>query len=221
MRLYYMTTKQWGPVALRDRRLKISRLQELNDPFELLGASVGEEDMRRMLTVLHGHWARELGMICLTENWNSPVMWAHYAEKHYGVCLGFDVTDRPGVISKVDYVADRLRSRLTLEKNLLAEDEGLLIQILTTKYKDWSYENECRVFTDLKDKEADDLYYYDFGPDFVLREMILGSRCPLELNKMAGAIKDRPQSVEMFKVRPAFDSFRIVRDEEQSALKLG
>ena len=103
MLLYYMTTKQWAPVILRDRRLKISTIAELNDPFELLGASVGERKMRRALRILHAHWTRELGMICLTDNWHSPVMWAHYAEKHYGVCLGFDVSERPGLISKVDF----------------------------------------------------------------------------------------------------------------------
>jgi hypothetical protein len=213
MRLYYMTAKKWGLVILRESRLKISRLAELNDPFELLGASVGETEMRRLVTVLHTHWSRDLGMICLTANWHSPVMWAHYAEKHDGICLGFDVTDRPGVISKVDYVPDRLRDRLTLDKRRWDEDQEFIHQILKTKYKDWSYENEYRVFTNLKDEAANGLYYFEFGPEFVLREVILGSRCQLKLSDVTAEIKNPPSPVEVFKARPAFDSFQIVRDE--------
>ena len=102
VRLYYMTAKQWALVILREKRLKISTIPELNDPFELLGASIGEKGMRRALEILHAHWARELGMICMTDNWRSPVMWAHYADKHRGLCLGFDVSDQPDLICEVD-----------------------------------------------------------------------------------------------------------------------
>src|ERR1700733_11908915 len=101
MRLYYMTTSVWGPTILRDRRLKISTISELNDPFELLGASLGEKEMRHAMKILYEHWSGALGLVCLTDNWNSPVMWAHYAERHYGLCIGFDVSNRPGIISKV------------------------------------------------------------------------------------------------------------------------
>jgi hypothetical protein len=135
MRLYYMTAAKWAPVILREKRLKISTIPELNDPFELLGASIGEKGMRQALEILHAHWARELGMICMTDNWHSPVMWAHYADKHYGICLGFDVSDRPGLISEVDYVPDRLQDRLTLDKSRWgvadsADDERLRRRIV-------------------------------------------------------------------------------------------
>jgi hypothetical protein len=71
MRLHYMTTQQWGPVILGDRRLKVSTIRELNDPFELLGASIGERAMRHAMKILHDHWSRELGIICLTDNWHN------------------------------------------------------------------------------------------------------------------------------------------------------
>lgn len=209
-----MTAKKWAPVILREKRLKISTIPELNDPFELLGASIGEKSMRRALEILHAHWARELGMICMTDNWRSPVMWAHYADKHYGLCLGFDVSDRPGLISKVDYVPNRLQDTLTLDKSLWGRDEALLVQILKTKYSDWSYESEYRVFAQLKDKDANGLYYFEFGPEFVLREVILGARCPLAPRDIAQEIENPPEPVEVLKARPAFDSFQIVRQEQ-------
>jgi hypothetical protein len=86
------------------------------------------------------------------------------------------------------------------------------VQILTTKYQDWSYEREYRLFSEIKDRDPDGRYYLDFGPDLILREVIIGARCKLSLQSIASEIKNPPRSVEVFKARPAFDSFRIVRD---------
>jgi len=85
---------------------------------------------------------------------------------------------------------------------------------LTTKYEDGSYESEYRLFVELKDKETNGLYYFDFGPEFVLREAILGSRCPLDLHDVAAEIQDPRMPVELLQARPAFDSFRIVRQQQ-------
>jgi len=65
----------------------------------------------------------------------------------------------------------------------------------------------------LKDKEADGLYYFNFGPEFLLREVILGSRCQLRPRDFAAEIKNPPVPVEVFKARPAFDSFGIIRQQ--------
>lgn len=218
MRLYYMTAERFALLILRERRLKISTIRELNDPFELLGASLGEKDMRHAMKILHEHWSRELGMICLTDDWQSPVMWAHYADKHYGVCLGFDVSGPPGLINQVHYVPDRLRDLLDQKESLMGIDEGIIRKILTTKFRDWAYEREYRLFAELKDRDPNGLYYLEFGPAIVLREVIIGSRCSLDVNAIGGEIKDPPQSVEVFKVRPAFDSFRIVRQQQVKPL---
>ena len=36
MRLYYFTGQKYGLDAIRNRRLKVARIDELNDPFELM-----------------------------------------------------------------------------------------------------------------------------------------------------------------------------------------
>jgi hypothetical protein len=38
MRLYHFIRERFGLEAIRDSRLKISRINELNDPFEFLGS---------------------------------------------------------------------------------------------------------------------------------------------------------------------------------------
>ena len=64
MRLYYLTKLDTAKVILNERRMKLSRLREVNDPFELLGASIGGKLARRVFkVVLHTHWSETLGMI--------------------------------------------------------------------------------------------------------------------------------------------------------------
>jgi Protein of unknown function (DUF2971) len=220
MRLYYMTNQPCALLILKDRRMKISTIPELNDPFELLGASIGEAAMRRAMEILHPHWASTLGMICFTDDWGSPVMWAHYADKHYGLCLGFEVSDTPDEISEVSYVADRLRDLLDSEKPLFGMNEKIIRQILTTKHQDWAYEREFRIFVELKDQDADGRHYFEFGPILVLREVILGSRCRLSPRSVADTIGQSDRPIEIFKARPAFDRFRIVRDRDVEAIKV-
>ena len=220
MRLYYMTCQRWGLVILKERRLKLSTIPELNDPFELLGVSIGENNIRRIMKILHAHWSQTMGIICFTDNWHSPVMWAHYAEKHNGLCLGFDLSDDKGFVQKVRYRPHRLRNLLDSSKRLDGVDNAIIEEMLTTKYKGWSYEQEYRVFAELKDQQTNGLYYFDFGPELMLREVILGARCKLSVGSVAKAVGKPPHSVQVFKARPAFDSFQIVRQKRVTPLNI-
>ena len=107
MRLYYMTSARWGEVILRERRLKLSRFHEANDPFELRIIDSRSKDIRQVCDIIATYHEKNTGMICLGDNWRSPVMWAHYAEKHTGICLGFDVED--AIINKVTYTDEKLQ----------------------------------------------------------------------------------------------------------------
>lgn len=40
VRGYYQTSEEWALDAIKNRRLKLARLEEMNDPFELLAVSL-------------------------------------------------------------------------------------------------------------------------------------------------------------------------------------
>ena len=101
MRVYYMTFAKSAEVILKERRLKLARFGELNDPFELSLIDSRPRDTRRVGKLITDHFHKTIGVICFGANWASPVMWAHYAGKHVGVALGFDVSD--GLLTKIDY----------------------------------------------------------------------------------------------------------------------
>ena len=48
------------------------------------------------------------GILCFSLNWTSLLLWAHYADNHKGICLGFDLQDGPDwYVYPVSYVKER------------------------------------------------------------------------------------------------------------------
>ena len=90
-RLYHFWNREHGLWTLQNRRVRVSRILELNDPFEFLALNLRDPIKRRALREVKRELNRTKGILCFSENWNNPVMWAHYADRYKGVCLGFDV----------------------------------------------------------------------------------------------------------------------------------
>jgi len=54
------------------------------------------------------------------------------------------------------------------------EAEAHVIEILTTKFEHWSYEDEYRVFPQLQERDPSGLYFLEFDDQVSLREVIVG-----------------------------------------------
>ena len=205
MRLFHFVNEEFGLKDLRERRLKISRIDALNDPFEFLGAEVSDPERRAVLNRVKTSLSEKNGLLCFSKNWHNPVQWAHYANNHRGLCLGFDISDRlPGQVS---YVNSRFHWGTEV-------DESFMRQLLFTKFVHWSYEDEYRMYTDLKDHE-NGLYYANFSEDLQIKVIIVGARSPVTRAQLSEALGDLQPKVETFKARPAFRSFRIVRNKNE------
>jgi hypothetical protein len=91
---------------------------------------------------------------------------------------------------------------------------GVTTEVLCTKYIDWGYEDEARIFTALKDKDSEsNLYFADFGEDCALREVIVGPLCSATQADLKQALGKPRDSVQMTKARLAFKSFKIVTNK--------
>ncbi|MBN3816748.1 DUF2971 domain-containing protein [Paraburkholderia sp. Se-20369] len=219
MRLYYLTAEKWAKKIIEERRMKISLFEELNDPFELLPHILSTQQHRKVAEVLRQHLSKQHGVICFSTHWRSPVMWAHYGNKHYGMCLGFDV---PGELAmKISYEPNRL----DFDIDLTAHDAGVTPEMvramLLTKFDAWRYEGEYRVMADLQDREQDGHYYADLGDHLALREVIIGARCEASQEQVASWIGDIGHDVEIRKARLAFKEFKIVEQRNRPVLVTG
>ncbi len=217
MRLYYMTPlKTAFERILPEWRMKLSTFDTVNDPFELLGATQGDPVQKRVLKILRDHWTGRLGMICLAPTWKSPLMWAHYADGHKGVCLGIDVVEEDK-IKKVFYASDRLEGLFDAAKPNAGATHATLLQVLTTKYKQWEYEEEHRVFAALDDRDPlTGHHYVDFDDKVVLREVIVGARCKKPVGEFAKVIRatgNALRPITIIKARAAFETFTMTRQK--------
>jgi hypothetical protein len=195
----------YGLKSLREKRLKISRIDELNDPFELLPYDLSNKNNRRALDKTRKQLGEKHGLLCFGGTWHDPVMWAHYGDKHRGLCLGFEIPADSETFRRVHYMAVRLPFPRTPS---LADAEAILF----TKYSNWAYEQEIRVWVQLDASEAG-LYFYDFNDSLKLAEVIIGQRSPVSRDELKQALGNLAKNVQLIKARSAFTEFKIVRQQ--------
>lgn len=208
MLLYHFRNKKNGLKILSEKRLKIARINELNDPFELLGCRLVDKDLRQAFKTMKSGMSEKTGILCFSQNWQSPVQWTHYADNHKGICLGFEVKNE--WLAKVDYVG----RRLTCPKYI---DQDFMQKVLTSKFSHWKYEKEYRGFINLDPaEEQNGLYYKDFSETLILKKVIVGCNSDISRNDISKLIKGNNENdVECFKARPAFTNFKIVRNKNE------
>lgn len=209
MRLYYLTPEKYAIDDLEKKRVKISLLNDLNDPFELLSVDLPKREYRAAFNRLKNQLNKSRGVICFSTQWENPVLWSHYADKHKGLCLGFDVPDEMAAI--IEYTG----KKLVVDVEKLIEggslNEEKMLKILTTKFEDWQYESEYRVFVNLSEKDKNTGFYFkDFGQDMKLCEVIIGVRCKTSRTIIKKYVKNYKPKVEIIKAKLSFRTFRIV-----------
>jgi len=85
-----------------------------------------------------------LGILSLSEDKDSPILWERYGDREKGVCIVFKLKES-GHLLKVKYESPRPQLRLSaLLLNVDADQE--LIKVLRIKTTKWSNESEWRYF---------------------------------------------------------------------------
>jgi hypothetical protein len=133
---------------------------------------------------------RGVGILSLAEVPDQPLMWAHYAESHRGMLIGFDEehaffnrkrsdNDEFYFLRKVIY-AD-----LPPAPSVLGVDGNALF---VTKGSKWSYEQEWRMLAPLKDSSrseeiAGDTVHLFAIPPRALVTVVIGARASAEFER--------------------------------------
>lgn len=214
MQLYYFTKLQYGLASVRDKRIKISLYDSLNDPFDFLGVATDSKAQEDELQKLRDEMSAKSGIICLSETWKEPLMWGHYANSHKGVCLGFEV--RAGHYQKIDYRATRPKLSEFGKTSISELTEAERAQIARKKFNRWSYEREWRRIVDLGPADfVDGNYYLPFDGSMVLKTILFGSKSGItndKITKIASAYPD----VKIAITSPATTAFDIVIDKNKT-----
>jgi hypothetical protein len=222
VRVYKYLCAKFALKTVVEQRMKISEFADMNDPFELSGVAFSNPRVYDNLICLANE--QKWGALCLSKDWNNPLLWSHYADKHRGLCLGFETGPKVEVLN-LTYV-DTVQQLSTGGFERLAETRNLpgsqtpearrkakepLIRVLSTKFKKWEYENEARLIVSMEVEEAG-LWFQPFGDELRLCEVIAGTRCPLARATIEAAVKSYAEPIRVFKVRLADRAFEVVED---------
>lgn len=211
MRVYYYTSQEFAFSNIINERIKISLLDDLNDPFEFLGIDLSDEDFRRHFQTARDEAAKRFGIICFSKDWHNPLMWGHYGDKHKGICLGFDIDDSH--IKEVIYFPEKMPAEVDMQKKYGGLNEDIIVNLLCTKFIDWKYENEVRVIIPLEEKDPSGFYFTNFKGNMDLKEIILGPRCSLEINQVTKHLRSYASKILVIKSRISFTKYEVVKNK--------
>lgn len=209
------------------RGLKLSPSQRL------LKAIEGVREVNANPRVIADHLQDQLdniGVLCLAEDWDEPLMWSHYAKSRQGIAVGFH--------SDVDIfqLAHPVIYTDKLPQILIPEDEGpqLFFDVFQNKDSRWSYEKEWRIIKPplnalQRDEQYRDLVchttvaharsladqrgpaIYPF-PKEAIASVTLGMKIrPEDQSAVIKMIHEENLDIPIYKVAPPFDEYLLKR----------
>jgi len=156
---------------LVNRELWFAKPSSLNDPFEG-ESSFSEvleavwkhypfpEDERKTYTSIIEKQLQNTGICSFSKTRKNQLMWAHYADEHKGICIGFNESlIRPNgsniypidVAYQADYPFEGIIERFKYFEQFPGANNResiageILHSVLGTKYSNWKYEKERRL----------------------------------------------------------------------------
>ncbi len=212
-RLYHLTCAENALSDITHSRLKVARFEDVNDPFELLSLNFRERRHRSIGRSFKIMEISKTGFLSFSRNWTNPVLWSHYAHKHRGVCLGFNVS-RP-LTHPVMYEDKRILEELDrFNADATKLSKALQDRLRCTKSAHWRYEEEVRVFVRLENAVGERaLHFQPFSDKLQLTEVILGVRCECKLAEVRRLTRQLHPKAVVFNSRLAFKHYKIVPDE--------
>jgi hypothetical protein len=213
MRVYHFTSAKYAIDDIERQRLKVSRFSELNDPFELLAADLLDPKHRQAFANFKQEVNEKTGIICFSGAWSNPLLWGHYAAKHTGIALGFDVSDE--LLIDVRYTSSRPKIQFDEINRRVVDGHQVLDKLISTKFTDWKYEDESRMYVKLDQASNDSgKYFVDFSSDLTLREVVLGMDCCLSVEELRKLVNSNVTKIKVMKAGMALRKFKVIENRE-------
>ena len=92
-RVYKFTSAHYGICNLENKRLKLSTIDDLNDPFDLCPLDTTDPVISTAVDAVITHFRQTTAILCFSRNWDNLLLWSHYGDSHKGICMGFDIPD--------------------------------------------------------------------------------------------------------------------------------
>jgi len=186
------------------KSLRLTRVDKFNDPLDcnpltapLNWSEYANENSIMLLKIVEKHIFetvfKSTYISCFSKHYSeddSYLMWSHYADSHSQVCfeIDFSKTRYLGGPSEVSYPNCLVTERESFKNNNDSDGNKIGLFLVTTKLKNWSYENEVRLIVDILDPRFDpkrfkisdntDYMFVDFDLKFISK-VIFGVKSEL------------------------------------------
>jgi len=148
-------------------------------PYDFKSPTCNDDTARTIRSDLDN----SIGILCLTKNPSSILMWSHYAEEYAGVMIEFDRDHEffQGIF-EVDYRKNRPIKDYSFFSN---SEDPIRLSELCIKPKDWEYEQEVRIARSLgdcvmvNDSPKYPIYVLDL-PSECIKSITFGERTSIE-----------------------------------------
>lgn len=179
-----------------DRKFPIHSESEKSDMIDrLMSVNALEEIHRRLQDTVD-----KAGIVCFSMVRDDILMWAHYADKHKGLCLEFDGSCNCMFFGQAQPVAYEDYTPIPLHE----DSDRQVTRAILTKSKHWSYEKEYRIFR--PETAGQNINY----PVELLTGIIFGCMTPSEVRASVKQwVKEGDCRVAFFEARPKVAEFGL------------
>jgi hypothetical protein len=215
MRVFHFLKFEHGLAALSTGQLKVARIADLNDPFELLGPALPDRAARVALNRVKLSVDAKFGFLCFSRAWRNPLLWSHYADRHRGVAVEVELPEEQAM--EVRYS----RRRIEWDFRRILRSGGFthshVDRLTTTKSSHWGYEREVRAAVELRTADSRDGLLF---ADVDIRGVVLGALARDRRHEVAAAAKAR-EAVLLTQPRLAFNTYEITIDRSVPKISVG
>jgi hypothetical protein len=214
MRVYHFRSKEHGLLAIEKQQLKVGKINDLNDPYELLATDFSDENERERFFRWKNEISERIGFLSFSKNMVSPLLWSHYADRHRGVALILDIDI--DLLIPVSYCSNRISLNIGQIMQRGGFSAELAERLGSTKSLHWSYEEELRVAISLPECIFENGHMFEpISDQLKIVGVMAGALSDLTYEEVENRLP-RGMSLEFSHARMDNLSFDIVQDIEQS-----
>lgn len=150
----------------KGRDLRKDNIRKITD-------NITENELNKMIE----NYKKNLSLICLSQHNNINPMWGNYADKHYGVCIEYDLKNTSDEYFKnlcfpLHYVTKNENEKILKSRNNLVPQDIILYEPVLKKSYDWNYEHEWRIIIDKLRPNIQEKIKYEKSEDNETKEFI-------------------------------------------------
>ncbi|WP_241885185.1 DUF2971 domain-containing protein, partial [Brachyspira hyodysenteriae] len=141
--------------SILNNTLWCSNTKNFNDPVDPYIRNFRKEEQNKFYDYL----LEKIKIACLTTHNDNTLMWSHYADKHQGICIEYDINkilnenNDKILIKKISYNKIMISYDTFINKqkksinSVLIDNKTIdnITDLFTIKSKEWEYEDEYRI----------------------------------------------------------------------------